>query len=349
MQIAAQTRRLYQIGHQRVHLIRTGADEPELEARTRSTEMLWSPYPVWADGRFLTDSVSLNISGQLIDNDRQRVKAVIQGVRALIDQPTSIIAYEAGAQLEWLHTIGVVRNIQPGQADIFNPAVLEIELEIIPYWEPLNRLLWHFGSVPGSPIDRLDPPAQYQASRTPSTARVLNPARRDKEMWVRQNYSDHAFLYNPDSWEAACQDNGKFSSWNVGGWITVDTQVDAWNAPPRTLYGFTKLPDSGTVTLRVLRQQVYTREEETITVDLAQLDSDLTAKGYTGLDANDILVIGDVTRAPGVILRNGTLLEFSPRMSYSGRWPGYLHPGQNRIFADPAGGMFAYQILYRRF
>lgn len=358
---------IYQIGKHRLHIHDESlTHEIPYESRYKSTELLRSPYFMTQTGRWMFKEMSLKISGTLVDvKDFATAEQVAQVLRSEIDVINDVIAYEiysskvpgqcacqlGNDDLIWLHNLGIIRSVDVVKTDAFEPAELRLEMEFLSFWEPLNLLIWYWGFTPEIPLDPADQSGPYRnlVSITPTANQVFNPRNRQLSMWVRRNFIDYKFLYDPLSWEICRKPEFSVSrTWVPGGWYTADFSKYDWGAPPHVMYAFTKLLTTGDITIRVLREQGWSRTEETLTLSLDQLDSDLSDAGYSGLLPRDQVLLGDVTRLPGYVRRDGELLNISPLVSYSSYWPGMLYPGQNRFFIDPAGGMTAFQIVPRK-
>lgn len=344
MAFSDQMRVVYQLGTQRLHLWRTAIeDEPPTAIRGNSTNLTGSPYRLWSDARFLVDEPQVEFSGQVFGTFRQTSSAQIAALRRLSGYPIDVIAYTVESVPVWLHTFGYITSVEPRKPDLLEPTSVSVAVDLQSFWEPLNMLVWKFTDLSIDPFQRRDTPIRFVASQTPGLGRTINPRFEESERWVRLNFKTNNWLYDPASWEVSHPQGSDSKSWSEGGWFTIDTDADVWNAPPRSLYAFRNLPTTGAITIKVVRERGWGTEEDIVTMDLAQLDSDI------GVLKKDIVILGDVNRLPGIVLRNGELLDFSPRVTYSGKfWPGYMLPGQNRLYIDPAGGQCAHQIVFRR-
>ncbi len=361
---------IYQIGRHRLHVHDAGlAHESRYESRFESTELLRSPYSIPQAGRWIFKNMTISISGMLMDvKNKIEAEQLAQILRSEIDLVQDIIAYDLGTSsppvcacqyvgdMTWLHNVGMIRDVTFSRGDAFDLPQISLEIELLSFWEPLNMLVWNFGYGIPSPLDSIlaIPPYRDLVSDVPPSAQVFSKESRDFSIWRKRNFDSYNFLYDPMSWEVCHQPNLNYSlSWTPGGWRNIRIPQEDWGGPPRVMYAFTNLPETGTVTIRTVKESGWSHVDETITIDLETLDTDLSDNGYGGLRFTDQVIIGDVTRLPGYIRRNETLLSISPRVSGWGSsinsyWPGMLNPGENRILLDPAGGMVAYHIVPRR-
>lgn len=361
---------IYQIGKHRLHIHDPSlAHEMKYDSRQKSEEIFRSPYSVPMTGRWLYKSNSLRVAGTLVDiEDGPRAEQLAQILRSEIDMIQDVIAYEVtnaanavcacethDGDILWIHNLGIIRNVNVSRGDAFDPPEIDLDIEMVSFWEPLNELLWYFGSVSESSLDPVEavPPYRDLLAVTPHAAQIFNSRGKEFFLWVKRNFASYDFLYDPLSWEM-CSDHVHAKTWVPGGWYVFDIPEGDWGGPPHVIYAFTNLSSTGgTITVRTVKERGWNQDGETITIDLAQLDTDLAAAGYTGLQAADQIIIGDVSQLPGYIRRAGQLLTISPRVEGWGSsqdtyWPGAVNPGQNRIFLDPADGMVAYRITPRK-
>lgn len=347
---------LYQIGNVPLHLHGdTLNHDYGSTARGRVDDLLWSPYPRWTNNQWLLERHQVQVRGKLIGTARRRADQTLQELRRMVGRPTDVIAYEyqdarqiymcpcehvrgAGA-LVWFHNFGLLRSVDVSEREF------TATIEIGPFWDQLNPYLWYFGSMPESAFQTS---SVYAASRWPSANELYNDRQPDTRMWVRRNLSSTLFLYEPDNWPGmfdCVQLSGSVAVDQERGWYNHIGDIETWSAPPRTLFAFKNLPSSGFINLTMKREDVWNHADDLITVDFVQLEAEIPF----GILPQDILIFGDIQRLPGVIYRNGELIDFTPAVvNYNTFWPGMMHPGTNRWYADIAGPTMSYLVLDRR-
>ncbi|APU89033.1 hypothetical protein Rctr85_002 [Virus Rctr85] len=106
-----------------------------------------------------------------------------------------------------------------------------------------------------------------------------------------------------------------------------------WSADPTSVYAFTGLSPSGSISITVQRSTgLFSNQgvEEVSTLDLAELDTDLAAAGYSELRLTDIVYTGALAPFPGFVMRDGQrITSFKPKWSYPGSYPGETGRGYN--------------------
>lgn len=114
--------------------------------------------------------------------------------------------------------------------------------------------------------------------------------------------------------------------------IQIPTHL--WPAPPRSLYWFRMMPGTGTITISVDGITPLGETYQNVaTLDLAQLDANMAAAGFTGLDIGDQLNVGLTSRGGGYLYRwNPTVEEMEVinvyvPWNYTGHYPGETATG----------------------
>lgn len=268
--------------------------------------------------------------------------------------------------LLWFTTRGFLTNV--GLSSNEGNYQINISITLKDYWEVLDRLKWAFrgeGFGLGSAVDfatefSVDP----EIYKSPFVS-VEDALGYDTSgfKWFKRNYTN-----DPNTWSVVYQDLymaqtvtavrpgfpdiGEFSS--IGNLASFATYVDdsIFNAPPKSIYsimldtGFT----FGTISLSLTHYKYDTTSY--VTIDLSQLDTDLSDGGFTGIQDGDLLFFGDTHVKPGFIIRNDTLIStVFPQILYSGNFPGQLEAGYNDVFftgVDPAMDLSYYHYFRRR-
>lgn len=255
--------------------------------------------------------------------------------------------------LTWLHTRGVITGTdlddKNGQGQI------SVDLTCQSEWQPLNRLLWHYGER-NAPDKRhtLQTPVFRDLGRLPTwkVVEALEKGCISQIFWQRQ-YSDALVMYDSEVW-AALHSYLRPSYIKTGyGHTWREAEVDAhalnrrilrdalhvdasqWSAEPSSLYAFRALPRRGELSITINRRvgsSVFQYEDRATILDLEAINDDLYDAGYDGLQSDDIIIIGDVNTLPGLIIRDGEIIpNIYPAVSFPDDHPGELGIGSNYI------------------
>ena len=152
-------------------------------------------------------------------------------------------------------------------------------------------------------------------------------------------YYDENFWY--DQYNNNCSGrNGGNSAININEtsvWYTINTD-SKWNAPPQSVYSFSGLPNSGTISISIIKESGLEDWQLSSVLDITELDAALSTDGYGGLETDDRIIVGDVRHfangkfyRPSFIIRNNIVLTTIPTWSYSDIYPGMIGVGYSRL------------------
>lgn len=311
----------------------------ESEWGGKTQTYLMSPQRGWSRAPYLSKTQNVTIRGYLVPGEEE---ILLQRYRQLVGIPTSIIGYafdSCGEDIVWWQNTGILKNVEPAASDEpREPLTASLTLEFGTYWRPLDPILWGWGVGFYNDLQIVSAPTVYEPATFPSAAQLFNSG--CKEPFVKHPFDDFTFVYDPDYWLSWGQGEQVFAhDWGQAGeWFEIHVDPARYAAPLQSLYGFTNLGTTGTITVRVVRTDPpWNRITEETFFDLATTNSRLAAKGYTGLQPTDIVIFGETPKRPGHIIRNGAILNnVHPEVTYRGLWPGMLTPGANRfmVIAD---------------
>lgn len=299
----------------------------------------------------------------------------LQALKKLVGLPTDIIGYFDNnccensccacgggrmSNIVWLTNFGVLNKLTVDNKD---DRIMEITLDIVhgAYWRPLQRYFWQWTGVSGIPFNVKQKPLLPYANyftRLPSAGEIFCRRCQCKH-FVKRSFNDCLVGYDPDLWAMATCDyptdypqSSHAMTWTVGEQVRnlfIDPTI--WGAPPLTVYALRNLPPVGEVKIAISRSEgEWSSVDEVSVLDLAQLNVDLVAFGYNGLQADDIVYLGDVIHKAGFVVRNGQILERPrPLPTYPGKWVGYMTPGNIRMHIEiPDTAQCAYLVDFRR-
>lgn len=259
--------------------------------------------------------------------------------------------YTKGAQyIDWLVSYGIVTSV-PRKSEYFSPDSMlsvvtheiEVKMELGTRWRRLSPWLWEYRNW----VNRvIDPNSPLLIADAP-TNKFVHP---ERFRHIKPNH--YFFLYEssltdfaPEFWgvkyEEEPNDGGYGSDWTTLGDFEFFSDPLRWSAPPSSIYAFTDLATSGTLSISVQRSTGFfagQAVEEVSELDLAVVDADLAAAGYTGLFADDIIITGLTAPQPGFVYRDGAKIEAArPKWSYPGIYPGECGRGYNVVTIQADG------------
>lgn len=260
--------------------------------------------------------------------------------------------YNSTAQyIDWLVNYGMVNKVPRKQEymsedNIFAPLTAEIQFDIDNLglkWRRLSPWLWEYRRW----ADRvIDPNSSLLAASEPSN-KFVHPQKFAQILPDRYFFLYDTTLtdFSPAFWgvkyEEEPNDGGFGSNWVGVGTFEFFSDPLRWSAPPSSVYAFTNLATSGTLSIAVQRTTGFFANqvvEEISTLDLAIVDSDLNAVGYGGLRSDDIIITGLVAPQPGFVLRDGSKIEAArPKWDYPATYPGEASRGYNKVTLQADG------------
>lgn len=258
--------------------------------------------------------------------------------------------------LRWLINNAIITDIDPryeSQSDssVWGFDVIEVSFSVTldPVWRGLNPWLWEYRPWNERIINPLDENnSQVSFDNQFTTPIELSDLHENGYFYRWQSVLSDL---NPAFWALVHQTDfptGQGSDYRDFTTIEFYSHPSRWSAPPRSIYAFRGLSATGSISIIIKKPIGYFQNqfiEETSSLDLVQLDADLAAAGYFGLQSSDEVFTGLAHPFPGFVKRNGAVLpSIRPRWIYSGTYPGETGSGYNIIeFQSTASsGQIAY-------
>lgn len=327
---------------------------------------VWSEiYPYDDDARALFDSEGLTADGAAVFPDSQYAFklnkrdltvqlynnqdgfATYMMLKNLVGKPVDVIGIyplklECSIDAIWLHTRGRIDRLR-GRPNEIGEYKIDIELSMLGAWSPLNRLLWEYVDFDQSAI-------VAEAAPTSPSVDLITPyitwdeyliEKAATRLWYwRQRPERFGLMYDPDYWSLAVRylpsgfhsigDNFEWNTQRVLNTLWQDNTL--FNARPLTYYALRGLDPDFSVDIIVTRDADL-GGQETVTIDAGTLDSVLTSETGLGLQATDILLLGDI-EGKAAILRGGAIVAYctTALSAYYGASPAYIPVAQQADF-----------------
>ena len=293
---------------------------------------------------------------------------------------------------QWMTTSVEVTNVkrtwewENGQPLPYHLAGVEMELEGAAYWEPLDDLSWKwwnrnlpsFTTTLGvaHPADLADciGEKQYHPRKVPRMPHCTSGFQYRK---FGAHSGPGVFAY-PENWYTAYfgargeglrafMSNGIIASPNAH---VFTPPVGVWNAPPRSMYYFGDFwvnqgvlyakysggpSPYGTLGIQVTGVLNTGWEvENSATLDLEDLDTNLANDGHTGILEHDRIIVGLTAQGGGWYLRREVdgsykVLDTYVPWQYDGYYPGQTYAGHNIVNATGPAGEHAYLHVFRSY
>ncbi len=320
--------------------------------------------------RSLPQEVDFEITGRLYQTpyiNVSRMKSRIRSFAGRRHTPIIIAKFEESytpgclPELTWLTGYGTItedsvehsyHGTESGGSFISTP--LELTIALSEPMQQMSQWFWEYRSMQ----ERLSNPYSDDAAqeglngfRHPQYFTEIQP----NHYYTR--WQDAATMYTPEFWGLNYlyqMDGGQSSDFVAGPLdLFVYSNEELWSAAPCSMYAFTNLSPFGTIsiTTKLKSGLFYGEEVESVsTLDLEELNTDLTTAGFGGLAIDDIIFTGAVTPHPGFIQRAGaTVAAVRPKWQYDQTYPGEISRGATWINFRPylTDMQVAYNIDFR--
>lgn len=376
---------LYQIGKHRLLLY--SDDDSYLyddSSSGKSQNLLYSSRIAPVNTQFVRDSRDIKWSGLLLGTNTKRRDQVLQELRSQVGLPQPIIGYlyldptvdigcgcrhcSQDCTILWFEAIGELTKVRPRSGENGVPE-LEITVALHSHWRGLNRYHWVWGSLESKLLGQRSPSNDYQnvinARDWPGCRAIFSCD--TCHVWEYQDYNNSDYRFDPDYWaallncECYCEEHraGRASSWQAGN-ISSNLFVDQslWGADAVSVYAFRELPTSGEIYINVAYRRGVSQQHEQTRLNLADIDTAISAASQGNLLTTDVLYVGDVlerrngTSYPrAFIMRDGEILAnvFVPIAASPQITPGKIGTGHAQVsIIVPVGVESAFQHIYQR-
>ena len=366
---------IVQIGDVAIHMHIDKWHGNEADAQGKTKGLLNSYRVVMPNAPMLPDVREMNLDVVIFAENGRSVSNLRQLLSGLLGQVTDIFAYEAIGCADdvwpccchgyyetiWLKTLGRIDDFRFNSAD-FRHLTASLSLSIFSYWMPFSTVVWKHGardivdSIYG-PVENISAPYADHIDAYPGAETWFRT--QQPRSWYRKRSVSTAYNYDPAYGYALytvhdpnLPDLRYASDWDGNAeQHVVSVNRKRWSAPPLSIYMFKgyETYDTDTLTIEVMQSiDIWDRDTFTTTIDVSIVDDLVTDAGET-LAATDIIVVGDVKRLPGFVIRGDTIITpiGDAVTRDGGAWPGQLVPGMNKVTADPDGGQFGQHHIFR--
>ena len=293
----------------------------------------------------------------------------------------------AGCIAVWVENYGIIRGVSltsnKSQSD--TAASISIDVEIGSYWQPLSRIQWEWSNAfTANPTDGCCVDDPFIDPEPPWGINIPHVERDDYwkylaayprcdmlyqrckcEGFAYRGYSEYTTL-NPKLWKYSVGYHARSypTTGFAGEAVTfghtytaehVDEfiiDVGRWGAPPLSWYAFTQISvPKGNISIRVeCPSGLWNKQTMWTKLDVGALSQSLIDGGWGPLLPTDEIIIGDMDRMPGVIIRNKMIIpKIRPLPTFEGQWPGYIEPGKvTAAVIMTTGGTYRFKHEWRR-
>ncbi len=241
----------------------------------------------------------------------------------------------------WLVNSGVINNVLVEPNDDENlPKTLSFEIELLDFWKPLSSYFWDFGTTNMQSFVFQNPEDVLKTSY-PTNFNLFQTCNRYCMGFSPRYFENYEFLYDKDylhlaSYEGCgtcCLDTYISDSHTHNFTDLIDIDNNYWSAPPLSIYIFEGFNDTQDIYIRITN---YRNEMAETYIDIDATNTLLVANGYSILDNNDKIVIGDIEHNTGnnilrksLIFKNGIITNIQPVMSYPDYFPAMIEPAKD--------------------
>lgn len=348
-------------------------------ARTETETFLYSREIAFSNSARLIEEHNVTMSGVVVAWNNASVPDQLQQLQSVLGVETDIIAYElisccsAGCcacengyqDILFFSTRGVLERVSASENNQVDQVQVSLTLDTT--WKPLNRSVWEWSS--SKPSVWLPQPAPSN----PDIVDILRPypfvmdfeaSPCSGNHFQKRYFDDPLLQYRTELWPFLhSRHRPMYPSTGLGRshsssapTTVVQCNRDIFSAEPSSLYSFSNfsLSPTGVITIAVQRHygnQLWQTTTQLTTIDLAQVDAELAAAGFGGLDPQDQLVTGNIPRRymPALIIRAGAILNTFVTVNYAGEYPGATGLERSRVdVTKPPNVFYGYLHTFRR-
>jgi hypothetical protein len=370
--------RIYQVGDVQLRLFEEEWHGYDSSFSSKPNQMLLTDQYVWMNRQFQPSPRSISISGQLIGEGTNTKDAKINRLNQLAGAPTDVFAFVFAACCEdadcgcncpnrgftkdllWVHTRGAIEKVDARSGSNGNFPI-QVSINIAANWQPVNRFIWAFQPGAFNNYYEFPIPSPPESALWAYPLYTAVEGCTGRNIWAKRVYEHDLIMYEPEVWEVLHEFHrpnypfatGRGSDFFIDPAIEYSIYSDyaVWSSTPSSVYAFRTLPQSGIITFEVEKElDAWATHVETSTIDLAELDAELNAKGFTQLELTDIVYVGNTKFKPGFVVRSGAILEnVQVNADYPGKFVGETGVNLSRIRVyTPAGVNQAFLHTYRR-
>lgn len=308
----------------------------------------------------MTGALDMHGADQQFGSRRRRVQVVGTAMqlphmaraeyraRGLVGSIQPVVGYALyGKTAVWLENRGRISALKV-QPDNSGTAKINIDIELLNVWQPLNRLLWRWGQSGGSTTAWLTLPDVIEVMQYPTLAEWGVDARCGWA-WQELVFAPNPLL-NPANWWLVHDGlppgypvTGVYVDWNSDS-VPLNapdfsTARDWWTVDPVTIYALRGMDGAAPdVTITIER---WDRDAYTLMLSMAVLDDILDRETGQGLGEDDLILTGNLTGRVVVVRNNRVAVYGGAALGDS--WRGLIAPGTpsvkaSRISVDAGDG-----------
>jgi len=292
-----------------------------------------------------------------------------------------------GCVAVWVENYGIIRavNVTSNKSQNDTAASITIDVEMGSYWQPLSRIQWEWSNAFTANPSEYPCLTDPFIDPDPPWGVVLPHVERDDYWKYLAPYPRCDMLYRNCKCEGfAYRGYGEFTMLNPKLWpYTVGfhstgypmtgiagsagvagatarvedvnefiVDVGRWGAPPLSWYAFTQIVNpQGFISIRVeCPSGLWAKQVMWTKLNVSTLNQSMIDGGWGPLLPTDTIIIGDLDRMPGLVMRDKRILPgIRPLPVFEGQWPGYIEPGRVQVAVImTAGGFYSYKHEWRR-
>lgn len=351
--------RLFQIGDVRLYynLFKDMDDlliPREADAIAESFSVAWSLKKQFAFGGMGIKTKSFTLKEILFSTNAYTIDQRISDYTALVSRPyVHIFGYiDRGIcpdldidgyieepvfddNLFWVYTTGIVTKVKPNRKD----NMIDVEIDYQPAWESVNRMLWSYGK---NVTTNTYTPA-YNVTDIQAVPMRVDISQNGTQLFNRRFYNDNLMMYDPRVWAVlhtarpiGYPETGIGTNWTTVTNFNFHVDKKEWSVAPRSMYQFRYLPTSGGIRITASSQDnIWGTREVYYYLSLDELNLSMASAGYTAIDTNDRIVIGDYNGRISFVIRNNQILDnVVPKWTYNSEYLGQTGFGYNLISAS---------------
>lgn len=338
--------RIFQIGNIPLPRLRDKVSEDYvIKGNFKTEKIARNNIIIISSNKYIFNIREVAFKASLIGSLNRQYKGLVNSLNQYIDRKVPIIAYDyvddeynvfaknKSKLIQWYICEGSITNVKvANDSEQQNPKILTANIKLITYWESLSEYFWDYGYYNQKNSYYTDINT-INRSYFPETTNYFNFCGNDCEGFrpvvVKDFYKTFDLSYlNYFSSENSIVNTDNKRNYNF------DVDIEKWNMPLKSVHIFEGFNSNSDIYIDTnCYNGINEQETKRTRVDVNKTNNLLTSNGYSILDSNDKIIIGDfefinnnnVIRNTAII-KNGFLINIQPYVVYADYFPAMVTP-----------------------
>ena len=328
---------------------------------TKALEDLGGEIQVLPKDRISPEALSVNLKGEIFASYNLTTDYIINYIKSLGGiQNIPLIVFEISSQdngtspkIKFFYTEGTIDKTS-GEFTYVDEHQISIDMKCKLYFQSLNPVVWEYRDFFSRDIETTRQTSTQNFSSIKNFPKTLDEL---KPGYFFFRWAGDDILNNPSIWKYLHINDpyGSYATdWGAPMEYYIYTFPYLWSGPPSSIYALTNLQTNDVITMQYRTPYNLFQDNDKVNqavLNTDDVDSALRSRGYGGLRQDDIIVFGDVSPMPGLVLRGDVILEVVAPWKKTTPKVGQLARGVNQIVVNSLSSYtrFAQLHLYSRY